>query len=160
MFSLPLRLVGSLKNQLLFILLLSLLGIKPTLAQSVTPANDGTGTVVTTNGDRFDIHGGKLSEDGANLFHSLEKFGLTQEQVANFLSNPEIHNILTRVVGGDPSIINGLIQVSGGKSNLFIMNPAGIIFGPNTQINVPADFTVTTATGIGFGEDNWFNALG
>jgi large exoprotein involved in heme utilization and adhesion len=39
------------------------------------------------------------------------------------------------------------------------MNPAGIIFGANSSLNVPASFTATTATGIGFGS-NWFNASG
>ncbi|MEH1991641.1 MAG: filamentous hemagglutinin N-terminal domain-containing protein [Nostoc sp.] len=133
---------------------------KPVFGQSIVPANDGTGTVVTQEGNRIDIQGGQLSGDRANLFHSLEKFGLNQEQIANFLSNPDIHNILTRVVGGDPSTINGLIQVTGGNSNLFIMNPAGVIFGPNAQINLPADFTVTTATAIGFDNRLWFNAVG
>jgi hypothetical protein len=40
-------------------------------------------------------------------------------------------------VGGDASYINGLIQVIGGNSNLFLMNPAGIVFGSNAQLNVP-----------------------
>ena len=63
-------------------------------AQSITSAADGTGTIVTPDGNRLDIHGGSLSGDGANLFHSFEKFGLSQEQIANFLSNPQIQNIL------------------------------------------------------------------
>ena len=63
-------------------------------------------------------------------------------------------------MGGDASIINGLIQVAGGNANLYLMNPAGVIFGPNAMINVPGDFVVTTATGIGFGNDQWFNAVG
>ncbi len=133
---------------------------QPIQAQRITPAADGTGTVVTQQGDRFNISGGSLSGDRANLFHSFEKFGLDAGQIANFLSNPEIRNILGRVQGGDPSIINGLIQVTGGNSNLFLMNPAGIIFGANAQLNVPASFTATTATGIGFGENLWFNAVG
>jgi len=66
---------------------------------------------------------------------------------------------LGRVVGGDASIINGLIQVSGSNANLYLMNPAGIIFGSNAQLNVPASFFATTATGIGFG-DKWFSATG
>ena len=128
--------------------------------QPVTPAADGTGTVVTPNGNQFEIHGGSLSGDGANLFHSFEQFGLSSGEIANFISSPEIQNILGRVVSGDPSVINGLVQVTGGNSNLFLMNPAGIIFGNNASLNVPADFFATTATGIGFGGDNWFNALG
>ncbi|WP_228060893.1 filamentous hemagglutinin N-terminal domain-containing protein, partial [Coleofasciculus sp. LEGE 07092] len=129
-------------------------------AQPITPAADGTGTIVTPDGNRIDIHGGSLSGDGTNLFHSFEQFGLDAGQIANFLSNPQLQNILGRVVGGDPSVINGLIQVSGGSSNLFLMNPAGIIFGNNASLNVPGDFTATTATGIGFSGDEWFNAFG
>jgi len=128
--------------------------------QSLTPAADGTGTVVTPNGNQFEIYGGSFSADGTNLFHSFEQFGLSSGQIANFVSSPEIHNILGRIVGGDPSVINGLVQVTGGNSNLFLMNPAGIVFGADASLNVPADFFSTTATGIGFGGDNWFNALG
>src|SRR4028118_994397 len=133
---------------------------KPLYAQAIAPAADGTGTLVTTGGDRFDIHGGSLSGDETNLFHSFQQFGLNADQIANFESNPQIVNILGRVTGGNPSIINGLIQVTGGNSNLFLMNPAGIVFGQNASLNVPAAFTATTATGIGFGNNNWFNAIG
>jgi filamentous hemagglutinin family protein len=129
-------------------------------AEPITPAADGTGSIITPDGNRFDIRGGTLSKDGANLFHSFQQFGLDSGQIANFVSNQGIHNILGRVVGGNPSLINGLIQVTGGNSNLFLMNPAGIVFGPSASLNVPADFFATTATGIGFGENHWFNAFG
>ncbi|NEQ21343.1 MAG: CHAT domain-containing protein [Microcoleus sp. SIO2G3] len=129
------------------------------LSQPITPVADGTGTIVTPNGDRIDIQGGSLSQNGANLFHSFQQFGLETGQIANFISTPEIQNILGRVVGGEPSFINGLIQVTGGSSNLFLMNPAGIVFGSDARLNVPAAFTATTATGIGF-DQGWFNALG
>jgi filamentous hemagglutinin family protein len=133
---------------------------KPLHAQPIAPAIDNTGTIVTGSGNQFNISGGSLSGDGANLFHSFQQFGLNSGQLANFLSNPQIKNILGRVVGGNPSIINGLIQVTGGNSNLYLMNPAGIVFGRNATLNVPASFTATTATGIGFGGENWFNAIG
>ncbi len=128
-------------------------------AQSIAPGADGTNTVVTQDGNRIDITGGTLSEDRANLFHSFTQFGLNQEQIANFLSNPNIRNILGRVTGGKASIVNGLIQVTGGNSHLYLMNPAGIVFGANAQLNVPGSFTATTATGIGFGNE-WFNGTG
>ncbi|MBE9149367.1 filamentous hemagglutinin N-terminal domain-containing protein, partial [Coleofasciculus sp. LEGE 07092] len=130
------------------------------LALPITSAADGAGTIVNQSGNQFDIDGGTLSADGANLFHSFQQFGLDANQIANFLANPDLSNILGRVVGGDPSIINGLIQVTGGNPNLYLMNPAGIVFGQNASLNVPADFTATTTTGIGFGNNNWFNAFG
>ncbi|NER30411.1 MAG: filamentous hemagglutinin N-terminal domain-containing protein, partial [Symploca sp. SIO1C4] len=118
---------------------------------------NGTNTQVNSNGNQFDISGGEVF--GNNLFHSFEKFGLDANQIANFLSNPDIQNILGRVVGGDVSVIDGLIRVSGGNPNLFLMNPAGIVFGANARLDVPGSFTATTATGIGF-DDNFFNAIG
>jgi filamentous hemagglutinin family protein len=127
--------------------------------QPITPAPDGTGTAVTDSGNQFNINGGQLSKDGTNLFHSFQQFGLKDGQIVNFISNPNIRNILGRVVGGDASYINGLIQVIGGNSNLFLMNPAGIVFGSNAQLNVPTSFLATTATGIGLG-NNWFQAVG
>ncbi|WP_293149977.1 MULTISPECIES: CHAT domain-containing protein [unclassified Microcoleus] len=147
------------KNLFLILSFCLFLGETAAFGQSVIPANDGTGTTIVPQGNRLDISGGKLSGDGVNLFQSFQRFGLNQNQTANFISNPNIQNILGRVVGGEASIINGSIQVSGGNSNLFLINPAGIIFGSNSQLNVPASFTATTANSIGFG-NNFLNAIG
>src|SRR5919199_2297891 len=150
------RVVGSLLTSFL---LVEVAVPKLVRGQPIQAAPDGTGTLVTPDGNRFDISGGTLSSDRTNLFQSFQRFGLSPGQTANFLSSPEIRNILGRVVGGEPSIINGLIQVTGGTSNLFLMNPAGLIFGPDSSLNVPGSFNATTATGIGFG-NQWFSAIG
>ncbi|MGD1943106.1 MAG: CHAT domain-containing protein [Leptolyngbyaceae cyanobacterium] len=128
----------------------------PRLAQAVIPNADGTGTVVTPDGSQIDITGGQLSGDGANLFHSFQEFGLTAEQGANFIASPEIQNILSSVNGGNASIINGLLQVSGSQANLYLINPAGVIFGPHGAIDLTGSFTATTANQIGFG-DTWLD---
>ncbi len=127
-------------------------------AQPIIP-DSTTSTNVTQQGNNFNISGGQLSNNGTNLFHSFSQFGVNSNQTSNFLSNPSIQNILGRITSGNPSIINGLIQVVGGNSNLFLMNPAGIVFGPNASLNVPAAFTATTATSIGIG-NSWFHAIG
>ena len=125
----------------------------------ITPTLDSTGTIVSPNGGQINISGGTRSGDGANLFHSFQQFNLSTEQTATFLSSPLIQNIFGRVVGGDASVINGLIRVTGSTANLYLMNPAGILFGPNARLDVSGAFTATTATGIGFG-NGWFNAFG
>ena len=126
----------------------------------IVPTNDATGTIVTPDGDRLRIQGGQTSQDGTNLFHSFDRFNLSERQIADFLANPQLRNILGRIVGGDVSVINGLIQITGGTPNLYLLNPAGIIFGPTARLNVPADFTATTANAIGFGQNAWFSAVG
>jgi len=118
-------------------------------AQTIVPAGD-TDTVVTPRGTVMDITGRQTSRDGANLFHSFQLFNLEAGQIANFISNKNIQNILARVRGNHPSIINGLIQALGdNKPNLFLMNPAGIVFGQNARLNVAGDFIAPTPTRIG-----------
>ncbi|NET43794.1 MAG: CHAT domain-containing protein [Okeania sp. SIO2B3] len=40
-----------------------------------------------------------------------------------------------------------------------MMNSAGIIFGANARLDIPASFVVTTGSGIGF-DSGWFNSIG
>ncbi|HEY9648037.1 MAG TPA: filamentous hemagglutinin N-terminal domain-containing protein, partial [Chroococcidiopsis sp.] len=131
---------------------------RPSLAQSIT-ANDDAHTLITRDGDRYIIRGGSLSRDGRNLFHSFERLGLSAGEIAEFISTPAIDNVLGRVTGGNPSVIDGLLRMTGGNSNLYLINPAGIIFGPHARLDLPASFLATTATGIGFNQ-NWLDAVG
>ena len=132
---------------------------KQALSTPIAPAKDGTGTVATPQGNTIEITGGRLSGDGRNLFHSFEEFGVSTNQTANFISNPQINNILSRIVDGKPSTIDGLIKVTGRNSNLYLMNPSGIVFGANARLDVAGDFNATTANSIGFGS-HFFNASG
>ncbi len=139
--------------------IVALISLSPvaTLAQTITPAPDGTGTLIEYQGQTYRIIGG--TQAGANLFHSFQDFGLNAGQVAQFLSQPGIENILGRVTGGNPSVIQGILQVSGNNAHLYLMNPAGIIFGPGSSLDLSGNFTATTADRIGF-EGGWFNASG
>ncbi|MGK7923305.1 MAG: CHAT domain-containing protein [Trichodesmium sp.] len=128
-------------------------------AQSINTSANDTNTIVTKTGDRFNIQGGRLSGNGRNLFHSFRDFNLYKGETANFSSTETIKNIITRVTGGNTSFINGLIQVTGGNANLYIVNPAGIIFGKNARLNIPANFSATTASGIKF-NNHWYSATG
>jgi filamentous hemagglutinin family protein len=146
----------NLKHAIFPLLTLGSLGIpQVAIAQSITPAPDGTGSIIHYNGNTYTIGGG--TQAGANLFHSFQQFGLQPSEIADFLSNPAIQNVVGRVVGGDPSVIEGLIRLSGGNSNLFLMNPAGWVFTNGASLDVPGSFGVTTANRIGFG-DAFFNA--
>ncbi|MDV3347082.1 CHAT domain-containing protein [Leptothoe sp. LEGE 181152] len=128
-------------------------------AQGITPATDGTGTTVTPNGQSFDIESGSLSVDGSNLFHSFQTFQLASENTANFLTNPSVQRIFARVSGGNTAFINGKLKISGSQADLFLLNPAGIIFGPDATLNLPASLTATTANHIEFNHGR-FNATG
>lgn len=81
---------------------------------------------------QHNITGGTRPGGGGNLFHSFGEFGVPTNNIANFLNDAALPttNILSRVTGGNPSNIFGTIQSQGfANANLFLMNPAGIVFG-------------------------------
>ncbi|NJN72760.1 MAG: filamentous hemagglutinin N-terminal domain-containing protein [Limnothrix sp. RL_2_0] len=127
------------------------------IAQPITTANDGTATNIISNGNTYLITGG--SQSGRNLFHSFEQFGLGSSDIANFVGTPDLNNILGRVTGGNVSIIEGLLKVSNSNANLYLLNPMGLVFGADAQLDIQGSFTATTATSIGF-ENGQFNATG
>ncbi|MEG4272224.1 MULTISPECIES: S-layer family protein [unclassified Microcoleus] len=86
---------------------------------------------------------------GVNLFHSLREFNIREGRGAYFDNPSGIANIFTRVTGGNPSNILGTMGVLG-NSNLFLINPKGIIFGPNARLDLRGSFIGSTADGIVF----------
>ena len=131
---------------------------------AITPTTGagGLGTTVTQAGNTYDITGGTRPSNGPNLFHSFGEFGVPTNHIANFLNETALptSNILGRVTGGNPSNIFGTLQTTGfGSANLFLMNPAGIVFGPNASLNVGGSVSFTTADYLRLTDGAKFNAI-
>ena len=95
------------------------------------------------------------------MFNSFGVFNIGSGDTANFSNDSGLatSNILGRVTGGQISNVFGTIQTTGfGTANLFLMNPAGWIFGPSAQLNVGGSFHATTADYIKLGNDGIFFA--
>lgn len=110
----------------------------------ITPS--GLNTDVLDSGTTHTIIGG--TRHGTNLFHSFETFNVPRNHIANFQndSGANTSNILARVTGDNPSLIFGTIKTTGfNDASLFLMNPAGIVFGPDATLNVGGSVTFTTA---------------
>ncbi len=88
------------------------------------------------------VQGGALR--GANLFHSFLNFNVGQGERVYFANPSGIRNILGRVTGADPSQILGTLGVTG-AANLFLINPHGILFGPQARLDISGSFTASTA---------------
>jgi filamentous hemagglutinin family protein len=107
-----------------------------------TQSTPGTFNIPVTEGTKT---------TGGNLFHSFGTFGLNENQVANFEAKG-VQNILGRVTGGEPSRIDGKIQVIDGKANLYLMNPA--LGGNNYPNGNPVNFAFTNTPGSIFNAAN------
>ncbi|MEH2072573.1 MAG: filamentous hemagglutinin N-terminal domain-containing protein [Nostoc sp.] len=131
-------------------------------AQSITL--DGTlGPAQTLTGPDYVIPQAVGQTVSNNLFHSFGQFNLNTNESVTFENAANIRNILSRVTGGTPSAIDGLIRTSNNGVNLFLINPQGIIFGPNAQLNIGnatrGSFIATTVDGIVFPNGEKFSAI-
>ncbi|MCC5634649.1 S-layer family protein [Nostoc sp. CHAB 5844] len=131
----------------------------PTNAQVTS---DGTtNTIVNHSGNNFTIING--IEKGNNLFHSFSNFSIPTGGSATFdLTNtPNITTIFSRVSGGNVSSIDGLIRTlnSSNPVSLFLINPAGIVFGQNAKLDIGGSFVGTTANSIKFSDGTEFSAV-
>ena len=120
----------------------------------VTPDNT-VNTTVNQNGNVAEITGGRT--EGNNLFHSFQDFSVPTGNEAFFNNVEAIENIFSRVTGGNISNIDGAIRANGSAS-LFLVNPAGIIFGENARLDVGGSFLGSTADSILFPDDIQFSA--
>ena len=101
------------------------------------------------------IEGGAIR--GENLFHSFSEFNVEAGRGAYFANPTNIDNIINRVTGNNPSNILGILGVLG-DANLFLINPNGIIFGTNAQLDLKGSFVASTADSIVFDNEFEFSA--
>jgi filamentous hemagglutinin family protein len=132
----------------------------PAIAQRIPVADDTLGTErsqVTPFNPSIDLIDGGARR-GANLFHSFREFNIDVGRGVYFTNLAGVANILTRVTGGNPSQLLGTLGVLG-TANLFLINPNGILFGPNAQLDFRGgSFVASTANSILFNNGFTFSA--
>jgi filamentous hemagglutinin family protein len=112
-------------------------------------------------GSNYSIDANLGKQVGSNLFHSFGQFGLTTGESATFTSvgsTGPISNVIGRVTGATTSSIDGKIQSTIPMANLYLINPAGLVFGQHATIDVKGGFHASTADYIKMSDGSRFQA--
>src|SRR5271166_2622635 len=112
----------------------------------------------TLIGPNYSITANLGKQVGGNLFHSFGQFGLSTGESAAFSGPATVSNVIGRVTGGNSSSIDGKIQSSIPGANLYLINPNGIVFGPNATVNVSGSFHASTADYVRMSDGAKFQA--
>jgi filamentous hemagglutinin family protein len=112
-------------------------------------------TVTNLQPNQFLINGGTTA--GNNLFHSFQSFSVPTGTSVQFNNSLQIANIISRVTGNQISQINGTLAANG-NANFFLINPNGIQFGKDAQLNLGGALILSTANSLIFSDGLEFSA--
>jgi filamentous hemagglutinin family protein len=130
-----------------------------TVCLAGTVTLDGTvGPSGPLTGPNYNIPATLGKTVGNNLFQSFSQFNLAQGDVATFSGPGNIQNVISRVTGGSASTIDGTINCTIAGANFFLINPFGVMFGPDASVNVSGAFTATTASYVKLADGGRFDA--
>lgn len=135
--------------------ILTIGGFTSAAVAQITP--DGTAaSAVNSNNGLITITGGTRSGDV--LLHSFEQFSVAPGETAQFANALDLNTLITRVTGLEPSIIDGILATQG-DADVFLLNPNGIFFGADAELDVGGSFIATTADSILFDNGQQFSAV-
>ena len=87
---------------------------------------------------------------GPNLFHSFLQFDIDSGETARFSGDMAIQNIIGRITGGSLSSINGTIQSTIDGADVWLINPAGFLFGADAVLDTTGSFHAGAADFVQF----------
>lgn len=138
------------------LLILSVLPV-PASGDVILDGSLGMGGAI--NGPEYAIEAeyGRLA--GPNLFHSFSRFNVGIGETAIFNGPDSVDNVIGRVTGGDISTILGTIRSSIPNADLFLLNPAGILFGETASLDFGGSFFAGAADYLRLGDGGTFFAI-
>ncbi len=149
------------KNMRLIIFSILLTGFfhLPPLPAHAQVVLDGTmGTDGALHGPDYQVRAEYGCQAGANLFHSFQTFNVNTNERATFSGPNSVQNIISRVTGGTSSWIDGTLRSTIDGANMYLLNPAGMMFGPNASLDITGSFHVSTVDYLRLGGSHRFYA--
>lgn len=144
--------------QSLTVFLLILSTAFPLYAQITLDGTLGNAGKLNLPGPDYNIKADYGQQAGANLFHSFRHFNIAPRESATFSGPDSVRNIISRVTGGNVSLIDGTLRSAIPGANMYLLNPSGVMFGANASLDLSGSFYVSTADYLRLGENEKFFA--
>ncbi len=116
--------------------------------KTILPSMDGSSYDIT-----HDMGSLRGDDNNLNLFHSFQTFNVETGRIAAFTGPDSVRNVISRVTGESISSIEGGIHSDMPNADFYLINPKGIVFGPNATLDVQGSFYAGTADTIKLGNN-------
>ena len=121
---------------------------------TVQPLRDG-------NVIEIDESHGNRPGGGVNLLHSFSEFSIGAGDTALFSADPNLTTarIISRVTGSMTSELFGTLAVNVPGADLFLLNPQGIVLGPDASLDTQGSVYLSTASSLSLLDDDPMGAV-
>jgi filamentous hemagglutinin family protein len=113
---------------------------------------------IAIEGPDYQIGAELGQQHGSNLFHSFGEFNININESATFSGPDHTNNVISRVTGGNISSIDGALRSTIPNADVYLINPAGLMFGKNASLDIPGSFHASTADTLRLQDGGEFNA--
>jgi filamentous hemagglutinin family protein len=132
--------------------------LRPGAGEAEVLTDGSLGAKVTRGGRDARIPARLGQVQGQNLFHSFARFDIPAGDKVTFTGPDGLEHVIARVTGGERSAIHGTLASQVQGADLWLLNPAGILFGPEARLQVPGAFHASTADVLHFADGAEFRA--
>jgi filamentous hemagglutinin family protein len=129
------------------------------MADPVRDGSIGPGIAVQPLGPNFVIDDSMGVRNGTALLHSFQLFDLDSTQTATFTGPANIGFVISRVTGGQASLLGGNVVSAISQADFFLLNPNGILLTNGASLDVDGSVFLSSADGITFDTGEMFSAL-
>ncbi|MGH0038449.1 MAG: CHAT domain-containing protein [Myxococcota bacterium] len=116
------------------------------------PAGDVPGAPRAGGGLEFEVGEGLGERRGGNLIHSFDRLDIGRGDLVRFTGAPAIDTVISRVTGGSKSHVDGTLRSEIPGAAFYLINPRGVVLGPDASIDVDGSVHLSTAQRLRFAD--------
>lgn len=137
---------------------LAVMGLAMPWAGAQIVTDGSVGANVTLSGPHYAVDAALGHQAGGHLFHSFQLFSLAPGEQATFSGSSATRAVISRITGGQPSLIQGVIRSTIPGADFYFLNPAGWLFQAGGGVDISGGLHISTASELRFDDGSAWRA--